>query len=224
MTGNKTGNKTVLVLGAHPDDELLGCGGTLHRFSQDPELTTHAALIATARKTGGVYDKNLSDDLRSQAREVQGLLGVDHYHFADLPDEELHTHFAEVRQYVEDLRDRIQPDYIFVHGPNDINQDHDTLYRAAKIAFRLQKISKPFELYTYEVLSSTDQGYAPFAPNLFMELTWLDMDVKGRAMKCYESEVSDARSYEGIMSQGRQRGIQSGNFFAEAFRLEQGRL
>lgn len=213
----------VLVLAAHPDDELLGCGGLLHHYSNTPDIETHVAIIASRRKRDGQYDQDLSEQLRSQALDVKTVLGVDEYHFADLPDETLQEQFAELRQYVEHLRNTLNPDVIFVHGPNDINQDHHALFQAAKIAFRLQRMNRPFELYTYEVLSSTDQGYHPFHPNLFVPLTWDDVDAKGRAMKLYTSEVNDARSYEGISHQARVRGIQSGTMYAEAFRLEQAR-
>jgi LmbE family N-acetylglucosaminyl deacetylase len=211
--------RKVLVLACHPDDELLGCGGLLHSLSSAEDVETHVAIIAGARKVNGETSEVLSQKLRDQAEDVKEILGYDVMHYYYEEDEELYLNFKRVRHIVEELRDSIKPDLIFTHNPTDINQDHKAVFEASKIAFRPGRYEKPFKMYTYEVLSSTDQGYEPFDPNTFIELKWEDIDAKGRGMKKYTSELSDARAYDPIMFQARNRGTQSGYIFAEAYKL-----
>lgn len=217
-------NKTkILVLAAHFDDELLGCGGYLHALSSRPDIETHVAIVASLRKTNGAYDFDLTHQLTLESIKVKERLGIDHYYFGKLLDEELYLKFADVRHFVEKLRDDIQPDLIYVQNPTDINQDHKTLFEAAKIAFRIGSYDKSFQLYTYEVPSSTDQGYESFAPTSWVAIPRASIQAKAEAMNLYSSEVTYQRSPEGIEIYAQFRGLQCRAPFAEAFRLIQSR-
>lgn len=210
--------RKILVLASHPDDEVLGVGATIKKLSE-LGAEVHVAIVASARKTNGKYNRELTWQLKRQTEDVQKILGIHAYHFLDLGDEELHEHFGDVRRSVERLRDEIKPDVIFVHNPTDINQDHRTVYEAARIAFRVAGYRKNFELLTYEVLSSTDQGYAPFDPNLWVWVSHYHVQAKAEAMHQYTSEVTTARSGAAIEALATVRGAQSGFDNAEAFRV-----
>lgn len=215
--------KRVLVIACHPDDEVLGCGGVLHSLSQREDVETYVHILCD-RKLHNRFNEELTRKLQEQSKEVQKILGVTNYIYSMLPDEELHEHFIDVRQQVEKARDDIQPDIIFVHHPGDINQDHQTAFKAAKIAYRVGRYDKPFKMFTYEVLSSTTQGYEPFHPTWFYELTHADIQAKIQAMRVYESEYGGERSYEGIMALATHRALQGGvHEFAEAFHVVQGK-
>ena len=215
--------KRVLVIACHFDDEVLGCGGVLHSLSQREDVETYVHILCD-RKRNGLFDEELTRKLQEQSKEVQKILGVTEYIYSMLPDEELHEYFIDVRQQVEKVRDDIQPDIIFVQHPGDINQDHRTAFEAAKIAYRVGRYDKPFKMFTYEVLSSTTQGYEPFHPTWFYELTMGDVQAKIDAMHQYESEYGGERSYEGIMALATHRGLQcNSHSFAEAFHFIQGK-
>jgi LmbE family N-acetylglucosaminyl deacetylase len=173
---------TVLVIAAHPDDEVLGCGGTIAKFSR-PGAPVHLAFLADgvgARVgTGAERSRPEQDALerrRTAARKAAEILGATSVSFDDLPDHRLDSiPLLEITQRVEALIDQHRPAMAFTHHAGDLNIDHRRVHRAVVTACRPQRGHSVQTLLTFEVPSSTewqppDSGIA-FAPNWFVDIS-----------------------------------------------------
>lgn len=177
--------RSVLVIAAHPDDELLGCGGTIALHTQLGDSVT--AVVACEGESlrygpGGVGQKDHMD----RAAKVLGIGSVRHL---GLPDQRLDTMtLLEIIQPLERIVQEVTPSIVYCHHGGDINRDHQLLFQAALVAVRPVH---PFieTVLAFDTASSTEWGY----PRSFVPDTWIDiaatLDQKLRAMACYESEV-----------------------------------
>ena len=195
---------------AHPDDETLGCGGTLHRFNKQNIL----CLIPVKR-------------IEEQCRSALKTLGIENISFGDFEDNKLDRYpLADITKFVEVGIERFTPDVIITHHYSCLNQDHRLLYQATIIATRPQLISsnkKKIQLLSCEIPSST--GYlrpTGFEPNYYVELSPDDILVKMKAVEDYVTEIRKCRSPEVISAIARVRGAESGYDYAEGFMLIRG--
>lgn len=210
----------VLVISPHPDDEVLGCGGLLHHLGELGEGHSITVLmVCNKRRTDYAYNPQLSLQLMVQSQVVQKKLGIREYIYCHLDDEELHSQLKSLRQVIEKTRDACNPDIIIVPSDTDLNQDHRTVYYAARIAFRPGRYDKGFTLMAYEALSATDQGDTAYDPNCWFKITQEDLDAKCDAMETYTSECTGSRTARGIKALAEYRGLQSGYEYAEAYRV-----
>jgi LmbE family N-acetylglucosaminyl deacetylase len=176
---------TVLVIAAHPDDELLGCGGTLalHAQAGDP-VTVVVACEGESLRYGpeGVGQKGHME----RAAQILGIGSLLHL---GLPDQRLDTMtLLEVIQPLERIVQDVRPNVVYCHHGGDINRDHQLLFQAALGAVR--PVHSFIEaVWAFDTASSTEWGY----PRNFVPDTWIDisttLDQKLRAMACYDSEV-----------------------------------
>jgi LmbE family N-acetylglucosaminyl deacetylase len=142
--------KNVLVLAAHPDDETLGCGGTIHRLAQEG---CNIGLITFTNGEGarGATDKNRNTSLD----EVSKILGINNFTYGDFPDNAMDSvPMLEICKFLE-YNLTFDPDIIFTHFENDLNVDHQIVAKATWTVFRPQ-MGKKHEIYSYFVPSSTD--------------------------------------------------------------------
>lgn len=218
---------TILVLAAHPDDEVLGCGGTIARATAEGERVTIAILGqgAASRHAGG--DPQASQDINrlvAASRAAAGILGVmDVRHFG-LPDNRFDTvDLLDVVKLIEALADELQPERVYVQHGGDLNIDHAITFRAAMTAFRPLPGSSARALLAYEVVSSSEWAFGKFAP-VFVADTFVDigpyLDAKLAAMNAYAGELREfphPRSPQALRMLAGERGSRVGLVAAEAF-------
>ena len=212
------GTDTVLVIGAHPDDEVLGVGGTIAKHSVAGD-EVHV-LIATEGTTQQYGDENLIKQKRADARSCAETLGVSEVHFGDLPDMRLDdVPHVEVNRVIERLCSKIQPDIVYTHSKREVNRDHIELYDSTLVATRPGGSAST--ILAYETPSSTD--FAPkttgFDPDLFIDIEQY-LETKIEAFGAYEIEERQfphPRSPKALKAIARSRGAASGVHAAEAF-------
>ncbi len=219
--------KTVLVIAAHPDDETLGCGGTIRSLADAGDLV-HVALLAdgVSSRDDSINYSNDLNDRRSASRKACEILGVQDVFFGDFPDNRMDTiALLDIVKVVESLIEKYKPDTIFTHHVGDLNIDHRQVHDAVITACRPQKGHPVKTLLFFEVPSSTEwqtpgSGVA-FEPNWFTDISSL-LDKKLLALDAYEMEIRDwphSRSREGVEHLARWRGATVSVSAAEAFML-----
>lgn len=180
---------TVLVLAAHPDDELLGVGGTLARHVHGGDAV-HAVVLAEGASSR--YRSGLAEDLAKSAQRAAEMLRLSSLELWDLPDQRLDTlPLIDVVQRVEAVVDELRPDLVYTHFPGDVNADHEVVARAAWTACRPYVLPRLRRFAVFETPSSTEWGWSagsPFTPSLYVDVTGT-LDAKLEAMACYETEL-----------------------------------
>lgn len=215
---------TVAAIMAHPDDEVLACGGSLARLSR-AGASVHIFILATGLTSRGPADKAALRKLKDQAKAATVRLGATTIDFADFPDNAMDSlSLLEIIKQVESFFTKIKPDLIFTHHSGDINIDHDLTQRAVMTAARSLPKSKPFEVLACEVLSSTEFGPAnkPLQRHLYVRLTEEDVNAALDALTCYTGEIRDwphPRSAKALEHQLRLRGAECGVDAAEVFEV-----
>lgn len=210
--------ETVLVIAAHPDDEVLGCGGTIARHVADG-AAVYLLFVAdgeTARIMAAQPNRNLA------ALEASKILGAEPPRFLDLLDQKLDTYpLLEITQAIEDAIRSFRPTIVYTHHAGDLNLDHAITARAAMTALRPLPDSTVKAIYAFEVLSSTEWG-SGFAPNHFVNISAFKKK-KEQALRCYETELRCAphprHLHIAIDVLPTLRGSMAGIFDAEAFMI-----
>lgn len=182
----------VVVVAAHPDDELLGLGATLAKHVRAGD-EAHAVILAegaTSRYAEGMA--GVLDDASKRAGEVLGLSSV---RSCWLPDQRLDAvALVEVTQAVESVLGELQPEIVYTHFPGDVNLDHGVVARATWTACRPYVLPGLRRFAVFETPSSTEWAWpldgGTFAPNLFVDVT-KTLSTKLEAMACYETELRD---------------------------------
>ena len=205
----------VLVIAAHPDDEVLGCGGTIARHVTEGD-DVHVMFIAdgeTARTMAVKPNRNIA------AYNASKILGTQPPIFLDWTDQRLDTlPMLQITRAIEAQVEKIQPSVVYTHHAGDLNLDHRIVHQAAMTALRPLPSAPCRDLFTFEVLSSTEWGTA-FMPNHFVCISAY-MNLKLDALRCYGDEMRDPphpRSLMGISNLAKSRGNSVGIHFAEAF-------
>lgn len=213
----------VLVIAPHPDDEILGCGGTIARLSQS------GAEVVVAIVTRGMapqFSDEFVANIRTEAKTSHAMVGVKETVYLDLPAAALETVPAtKLNGTLAKLVQDVRPDTLFVPFVGDIHTDHQLTFLAAMVAARPRDEYAPKRIYAYETLSETN-WYAPgvtpaFVPNVFIDITET-LELKLDAFRCFESQVKifpDERSIEAIRALATVRGASMYLKAAEAFML-----
>ena len=219
----------ILVIAAHPDDEVLGCGGTIGRLSHEGHDVYIAILgegIASRFRKGDRWDRSLIAQLRERSREVAQFLGAKDVMIWDLPDNRFDTvPLLDIVQVIEETIDKVAPEVVYTQHGGDLNIDHGRVYRATLTATRPGAGRMVRTLYAYEVPSSTEwafQQFQPsFRPNVFMDIRGT-LEMKVKAMQMYDSELRrfpHPRSPKALESIAYRWGSLAGLEAAEAFEL-----
>jgi LmbE family N-acetylglucosaminyl deacetylase len=219
---------TILVIAAHPDDEVLGCGGAIAKLSAREGI--HIGILGEGMSSRSPQrsqaDAAELNKLQSDARDVANLLGARSVLFENLPDNRFdELPLLDVIKRVERLIEELQPDAIYTHHPGDLNIDHLVTFRAVLTATRPTVGCAVKEIYCFEVPSSTEWSFQRiepiFRPNIFVDIKQT-IERKIQAMETYTSEARafpHPRSSETLRAIAQRWGSVVGVECAEAFEL-----
>ena len=221
--------KRILCVAAHPDDEVIGCGGSLARFAEEGTEVFIAILGegSTSRyNTRDVAPEDILKELHQQCNLAGELIGAKEVFLHNLPDNRFDTvPLLEISKMVERLLDEIKPQTVFTHHAGDLNIDHAVTFRAVLTAARPVPHCPVREVYSFEIASSTEWSFGhlpkPFQPSTFIDIS-ATVDKKIAAMELYHSEVRPfphPRSAETLRANAQRWGSIAGCDAAEAFEL-----
>ena len=213
-----------LIIVAHPDDEVLGAGATIHKLIQEG----HKVAIATMANHAAARS-NISATLTADQEKAMSILGVEKCYAADFPNIQMNTvPHLQLVQYIESCIVNHQAEAIITHHPADTNNDHVQTSYAAQAASRLfqRKPGLPsLKQFIYmEVPSSTEWSFDSssnrFSPNYFVEIGKDGLEIKLKALAAYSGvmrQYPHPRSTEALEGLAAYRGVQAGCNYAEAF-------
>lgn len=220
-------SKKILIVVAHPDDEVLGCGGFIHKYSKSNEI--YSCILS-----GEVAARNKRPELnilKKNIEESNNILGLKDSIIGPFPNIKFNTvSHLEMVQFIEEAIIKFQPTVILTHHPNDLNNDHYQVSQACQAASSLYLRRTdliPIETIGFmEILSSTEWSYSntnsTYHPNIFIELSEQDIDMKIKALNSYKDVMRPwphSRSAEVLKSHSIFRGAQFGVKYAETFQI-----
>ncbi len=213
----------VLVVAAHPDDEVIGCGGTIARHISNGDKV-HVLFM-----TDGVSSRKVSteeiENRSEAARNASDILKITSFEFLEFPDNQMDmVPLLQIIQSIENIIGRIQPSIVYTHHVGDLNLDHQITHKAVITACRPQPEFYVKEIYAFETLSSTEWQSNPdymFVPNVFIDISNF-INLKKEALRAYNLEMRSpphTRSIENILRLNAFRGNSVGIEFSESFTL-----
>ena len=215
--------RRALVVAPHPDDEVLGCGGTMARMV---DAGAEVEVVIVTRGRAPRFAESFVDQVRAEIHDAHARLGVGRTHFLDLPAAELDgVPHADLNSALADVIHAVVPDTVFLPFVGDIHLDHQLIFLAGMVAARPNGAHAPRRLLAYETQSETNWN-APyispgFVPNLFVDIE-ATLSRKLDAMCAYASqlrEFPDERSLDALSALARLRGATVHRRAAEAFLL-----
>jgi LmbE family N-acetylglucosaminyl deacetylase len=219
----------ILVVAAHPDDEVLGVGATAARCAAAGD-TVHLAILGEG-VTSRAPDRAAADPaaviaLQDDARAAAAMLGAKSVAFGDLPDNRFDTlALLDIVKRVEDWVRELDPEIVYTHHPGDLNVDHRLTFQAVLTATRPVPTCRVREVYAFEIVSSTEWAFGrlaePFSPTVFEDVT-STIELKVSALERYRGEhrpFPHPRSGEALRAIARRWGSVVGLRYAEAFEL-----
>ena len=220
----------VLVVAAHPDDELLGCGGTIAKHSANGDKVDILILAegGTSRQEERDREglKMYLNSLKDSAVKSGIILGVNNVEVLDFPDNRLDSiDLLDLIKVLENRINKIKPSIVYTHHHGDLNIDHKKVNQAVITACRPTPNQTVKKILSFEVASSTEWNPIgasfSFQPNYFVDISD-QLDKKIKALNMYKNEMKpwpNARSIKAIEIQAFNRGAQIGVDSAEAFVL-----
>jgi len=229
----------ILVIAAHPDDEILGMGGTIRKYT-DAGNMVKIVIMATgilARRSSNL--KNSSEysmtkkeieiaelqlkELRKDSKKAAKIVGVSDIEFLDFPDNEMDTvSNLQITKSIEKIIETFNPDIVYTHSQNDVNIDHRIIHNAVITATRPTSNTSVKTVFSFEIPSSTEWNFKlPFSPNVFVDIS-KELSKKIKALEAYKSELREyphPRSKDGLEAIAKRWGTVSGFNAAEAFCL-----
>ena len=220
--------KSILIVVAHPDDEVLALPGTILRHKNQGD---RLHIVYCFEGSSARYKPEDSDrkkiKMDNKYREAMayrfcnevGFHSINFFNYPNLKGTQSIT--LEISQKLVDLQRKIQANRIYTHNPNDINVDHTSVSNAVLGAFRPLNDTSTSILF-FEVLSSSEWNYEyPFKPNFFVDVTPYLIEIKD-LIACYSSEmrqIPHPRNFESYRARCRYRGMQSNLEYSEGFHL-----
>ena len=213
----------VLVIAPHPDDEVLGCGGTIRKHVLGGD---EVYLCIVTKAYSPEWPEDEVKERKEEVLGVNAILGIEKTHFLDLPTVRLDTMpQKELNDSIARVVEKVKPEVIYIPHKGDVNKDHRLVFEAAMVALRPLKGNTVSRIFCYETLSETEWG-APdadsfFVPNVYVNITDT-LETKLAAMSAYRTELKDyphPRSLEMLKILAQKRGSEAGLDAAEAFML-----
>lgn len=217
---------TILVIAPHADDEILGCGGIINKYSAEGHeiivlITTNASVGAPE-----LYNPHRVENVRKEALEAHKIVGVSETRFLELPAPKLDVYpLYKIADDISELIKTKEPEWLLIPHRGDSHKDHLRIFDAAMIAARPINNCSVNKILAYETLSETEwavpNGNSYFIPNVYISIED-NLDLKVQAFKKYNSQLKEfphPRSEGGIISLARYRGSTISSRAAEAFQL-----
>jgi len=219
-------SKKILIVASHPDDEVLGCFGTVSRLIKEG-YEAYALILGegkTSRDDTRIVE-NKSEEiavLNSETQKANDSIGIKKVFVESFPDNRFDSvDLLDIIKIISKVKEEVKPDIIFTHYEHDLNIDHQITYKAVITATRPMEDECVKEIYSFEILSSTEWNYPiSFSPDTYYDINDT-LDLKIKAMKEYTSELCEyphPRSLEGIDLNAKYQGMRVGKKAAEAFK------
>ena len=225
-------NRKIMIVVAHPDDELLGLGGTLNKLIKEYSVETHLIILGE-----GITSRSDSRDVKRWQRELeihhsnikkaQTAIGYKTISLYDFPDNRFDSvDLLDLVKVIEKEKNKFHPSVIFTHHGGDLNIDHQKTFEAVMTACRPLETEVVKTIITFETPSGTEWRASSdpkhFLPNLYFQISNQNLEAKIMAMQSYEFEsrpYPHPRSPEALRVYAQKNGINVGVPFAEAFCL-----
>ncbi len=221
-------NRKVLVVAAHPDDEVLGCGATMAKHVQDGDEVHVLIMAEGVTSRGGTRTEGMDSEalvaLSDSARKACGTLGAASLTMLGFPDNRMDSlDRLDIIKEVEKVIETVRPEILYTHHGADVNIDHRIVHDAVVVASRPVPGQPVKTLLFFEISSSTEWQVSShaFSPNWFVDVSDT-MHLKLLALEDYHAEIRPwphARSLKAIEHLARLRGATIGREAAEAFIL-----
>ena len=219
-------SKKILIIAAHPDDEVLGCFGTVAKMVKEGDEAY--TLILGEGKTSRDEQRSIENKkaelniLNQEIEKANSVINIKKTFIENFPDNRFDSvDLLDIVKAILKVKEEIKPDIIFTHYENDLNIDHRITYQAVVTATRPMENESVEEIYSFDVLSSTEWSYPlSFSPDLFFDISET-IELKKEAMKQYDSELCQfphPRSIEGIELNAKYHGMRVGKAYVEAFK------
>jgi len=217
----------VMIVAAHPDDEVLGAGGTAARRTaagDDVAVLILGEGVTARYATRDPAPRSLVVDIQERARRAGEVLGVKDMRFAGLPDNRFDAvDFLDIVKTVEARLDEFRPSTVYTHHAGDLNVDHRLAFQAVLTATRPAPDCPVLEVQSFEVPSSTDWSFgrlgASFSPSVFVDISET-LERKLAALAHYADEIRPAphaRSLDAVRAAATRWGATVGRRAVEAF-------
>ena len=203
----------ILVIAPHPDDEVLGMGGTIKKLSKKNKIIL---CVVSEGATAQYKDKKMIKVRRDSCKKTAKILGISQTIFLDYPDMRLNLSHLDINKKLEEIVEKYRPEIVYTAPKNDLNLDHQMVFNSTLVACRPKSGVK--QILCYEIQGNTK---VPFVPNVFENIE-KEFPYKIKGFKMYKSEIEEfpnPRSIAAIENLAIQRGIESGTKKAEAFEL-----
>tara|TARA_B110000014_G_scaffold208993_1_gene160408 strand:- start:99 stop:734 length:636 start_codon:yes stop_codon:yes gene_type:complete len=203
----------ILVIAPHPDDEVLGMGGTIKKLSKKNKIIL---CVVSEGATAQYKDKKMIKVRRDSCKKTAKILGISQIVFLDYPDMRLNLSHLDINKKLEEIIEKYRPEIVYTAPKNDLNLDHQMVFNSTLVACRPKSGVK--QILCYEIQGNTK---VPFVPNVFENIE-KEFPYKIKGFKMYKSEIEEfpnPRSIAAIENLAIQRGIESGTKKAEAFEL-----
>jgi len=223
-------NKKVMLVVAHPDDELLGVGGTIHRLVNNYKCQVHVLILGEGitsrsdKRDTKLWEKELKAHRRN-IKKAQVVIGYQSISIYNFPDNRFDSvPLLDIIKVIEKEKQNLKPEVIFTHHGGDVNIDHQRTFDAVITACRPMENESVKSIITFETVSGTEWRASSdprhFIPNLFVEISESDLRAKINAMESYEFEKRSyphPRSPEALRIRAQMWGVANGLKLAEAF-------
>ena len=203
----------ILVIAPHPDDEVLGMGGTIKKLSKKNKIIL---CVVSEGATAQYKDKKMIKVRRDSCKKTAKILGISQTLFLDYPDMRLNLSHLDINKKLEEIIEKYRPEIVYTAPKNDLNLDHQVVFNSTLVACRPKSGVK--QILCYEIQGNTK---VPFVPNVFENIE-KEFSYKIKGFKMYKSEIEEfpnPRSIIAIENLAIMRGIESGFKKAEAFEL-----
>lgn len=221
-----------MVVAAHPDDELLGLGATMHKLIKEQNTNVHVVILGegiTSRSDTRDTEKwkEVLEEHHANINAAGGHIGYKSIHTYNFSDNRFDSHaLLDIVKIIEKEKEEFKPEIIFTHNAGDLNVDHQLTFQAVMTATRPMEGEDVTTIISFETSSATDWQYSghpeQFHPNYYVGISEDDLLAKLDAMSEYKFEnrpYPHPRSLKALRTLAEYRGYTSGNQLAEAFEI-----
>ena len=210
----------ILVIAPHPDDEVLGCGGTIAKHVNNGDIVD---LCIVTQPYAPEWSESYIKNKKKEIEKSKNILGIREIHFLDLPTVKLDGLLQkDINTALYGIVKETTPDVVYIPHKGDLNRDHRIVFECALVALRPIGCGVK-KILSYEILSETEWGQPiePFFPNFYVDIS-KTISEKCNAMEAYSSELKSEphpRSLKIIRANAKKRGSEVGVSYAESFIL-----